>query len=73
MLIHVLNIKLTCEWHEAIKLSYKKSPIHIIVVVRVSKLADKLARLADADITWRQFTASVCARARARACVCVCV
>jgi hypothetical protein len=37
MLIHVLNIKLTCEWHEAIKFNYKKTPKEGIVVIRVSK------------------------------------
>jgi hypothetical protein len=47
MLIHVHNIKLTCEWHEAIKLNYKKTPTHVIVVLRVSKHY----RLADTDVT----------------------
>ena len=27
MLISVLNIKLTCEWHKAIKLNYKNTPL----------------------------------------------
>jgi hypothetical protein len=35
MLIHVLNIKLTCEWHEAIKLNYNTTGTHVIVVLRV--------------------------------------
>ena len=34
-LISVLNIKLTCEWHKAIKLNYKKTRTHVIVVLRV--------------------------------------
>ena len=37
MLISVLNIKLTCEWHKAIKLNYKSTRTHIIVVLRVTK------------------------------------
>jgi len=35
MLISVLNIKLTCEWHKAIKLNYKNSRINPAVVFRV--------------------------------------
>jgi hypothetical protein len=34
MLISVLNIKLTCEWHKAIKLNYKNTHTHVIVVRR---------------------------------------
>ena len=37
MLISVLNIKLTCEWHKAIKLNYKNTRTHVIVVLRVTK------------------------------------
>ena len=37
MLISVLNIKLTCEWHKAIKLNYKNTLTHVIVVLRVAK------------------------------------
>ena len=37
MLISVLNIKLTCEWHKAIKLSYKNTRTYVIVVLRVTK------------------------------------
>jgi hypothetical protein len=37
ILIHVLNMKLTCEWQEAIKLNYKRTHTHVIVVLRVSK------------------------------------
>jgi len=36
MLISVLNIKLTCEWHKAIKLNYKKTRT-VIVVLKGSK------------------------------------
>ena len=49
MLISVLNIKLTCEWHKAIKLNYKNTRTHVIVVLRVTKhltqaAADRLSR-----------------------------
>jgi hypothetical protein len=37
MLISVRDIKLTCEWHKAIKLNYKKTRPHAIVVLRGSK------------------------------------
>ena len=37
MLVSVLNIKLTCEWHKAIKLNYKNTHTHVIVVLRVTK------------------------------------
>ena len=37
MLISVLNIKLTCEWHKAIQLNYKNTRTHVIVVLRVTK------------------------------------
>jgi hypothetical protein len=35
MLIYVHNIKLTFETHEAVKLNYKKTCTHVIVVLRV--------------------------------------
>jgi hypothetical protein len=38
MLIPVLNMKLTCEWHEAIKSNYKDTATHVKVVLRVSEL-----------------------------------
>ena len=49
MLISVLNIKLTCEWHKAIKLNYKNTRTHVIFVLRVTKhfmqaSADALSR-----------------------------
>ena len=34
MLIAVRNIKLTCEWHKAIKLNYKNTRTSVIVVLR---------------------------------------
>ena len=37
MLISVLNIKLTCERLKAIKLNYKNTRTHVIVVLRVTK------------------------------------
>ena len=33
MLISVLNIKVTCEWHKAIKLNYKNSRIHVFALL----------------------------------------
>ena len=30
MLVSVLNIKVSCEWHKAIKLNYKNSRIHVM-------------------------------------------
>ena len=35
MLISVLNIKVTCEWHKAIKLNYKNTRTHVTVALRV--------------------------------------
>ena len=35
MLMSVLNIKVTCEWHKAIKLNYKNTRTHVSVVLRV--------------------------------------
>jgi len=37
MLVSVLNIKLTFELHKAIKLNYKNTRTHVIVVLRVIK------------------------------------
>ena len=37
MLISVLNIKLICEWYKAIKLNYKNTRTHVMVVLRVTK------------------------------------
>ena len=35
MLISVLNIKVTCEWHKAIKLNHKNSRIHVFALLRL--------------------------------------
>ena len=35
ILISVLYIKLTCEWHKAIKLNYKNTRTHVIVILTV--------------------------------------
>ena len=37
MLISILNFKVTCEWHKAIKLNYKNTRTHITVVLKVTK------------------------------------
>ena len=37
MLIPVLNIKVTCEWHKSIKLNYKNTRTHISVGLRITK------------------------------------
>ena len=37
MLTSVLNIRVTCEWHKAIKLNYKNTRTHITVVLKVTK------------------------------------
>ena len=50
-LISVLNVKLTCEWHKAIKLNYKKTRTHVIVVFRVSSAIHD-TWMASTDVTW---------------------
>jgi hypothetical protein len=51
LLISVLNIKLTCEWHKAIKLYYKNTRTHVIVVLRVrSTIHDTW--MPNTDVTW---------------------
>ena len=60
MLISVLNIKLTFEWHKAIKLNYKNTRTHVIVVLRVPSTihanAQRLRNMADcssvASVSW---------------------
>ena len=37
MLISVLNIKVTCELHKAIKLNYKNTRTTVVFVLRVTK------------------------------------
>ena len=44
MLISVLNIKLTCEWHKAIKLNYKNTRTHVILVLRVTSTIQEKAQ-----------------------------
>ena len=51
MLISVLNIKLTCEWHKVIILNYKNTRTHVIVVLRVpSTIHDTW--MPSGDVTW---------------------
>ena len=50
MLISVLNIKLTFEGHKAIKLNYKNTRTHAIVILRVTKHFTQ----ASADASSRQ-------------------
>ena len=46
-----LNIKLTCEWHKAIKLKYNNTRTHVIVVLRVpSTIHDTW--MSSTDVTW---------------------
>ena len=69
MLISVLNIKLICEWHKAIKLNYKNTRTHVIVVLKGSehytwhKNAQHWRNMADYVITLKeehmQFIASL--------------
>ena len=50
MLIVVRNVKVTCEWHKAIKLNYKNTRTRVIVVLRVpSTIHDKW--LPSGDVT----------------------
>jgi hypothetical protein len=51
MLISVLNIKLTCEWHKAMKLNYRKTRMHVIVVLRVPSTIHDTC-MASTDVTW---------------------
>jgi len=52
MLISVLNIKLTCEWHKEIKLNYKNTRTRVTVVLRApSTIRDKW--MPSTDVTWR--------------------
>ena len=45
MLISVLNIEVTCEWHKAIKLNYKNSRTTVVFVLRFpSNLRRPLSR-----------------------------
>ena len=42
MLIVVRNIKVTCEWHKAIKLNYKNTRTRVIVVLRLPSTLHRL-------------------------------
>ena len=44
MLISVLNIELTCDWHKAIKLNYKNTRTNVIVVLRVTSTIHEKAQ-----------------------------
>ena len=56
MLISVLNIKLICEWHKAIKLNYKITRTHVIVILRVPSTihenAQRWRNMAVANVSW---------------------
>jgi len=51
MLISVPNIKLTCEWHKAIKLNYKNTRNTVVFVLR---LPSNLRRPQLTVVLWRQ-------------------
>ena len=51
MLISVLNIKVTCEWHKAIKLNYKNTRTTLVFVLR---FPSTLHRPQLTVILWRQ-------------------
>ena len=51
MLISVLNIKVTCEWHKAIKLNYKNTRTTVVFVLR---FPSTLHRPQLIVILWRQ-------------------
>jgi len=51
MLISVLNIKVTCEWHKAIKLNYKNTRTTVVFVLR---FPSTLCRPQLTVILWRQ-------------------
>ena len=51
MLISVLNIKGTCEWHKAIKLNYKNTRTTVVFVLR---FPSNLRRPQLTVILWRQ-------------------
>ena len=51
MLISVLNIKVACEWHKAIKLKYKNIRTRVIVIFRVRSTIHHTG-MPNADVTW---------------------
>jgi len=60
MLISVLNIKLTCEWQKAIKLNYKNTRTHVIVVLTVPSTihenAQRWRNMADCAFRYKPTT-----------------
>ena len=56
MLISVLNIKLTCEWHKAIKLNYKSTRNTVVFVLRLPSIS---RRPQLTVILWRQSCCAV--------------
>jgi len=51
MLISVLNIRVTCAWHKAIKLKHKNIRIRVIVILRVRSTIHDTG-MPNADVTW---------------------
>jgi len=51
MLIPVLNIKLTCEWHKVIKLNYKNTRTHVIDILKVPSTIHDIW-MPSGDATW---------------------
>ena len=51
ILISVLNIKVTCEWHKAIKLKYKNIRTRVTVILRVRSTIHDTG-MPNADVTW---------------------
>ena len=56
LLISVLNIKVTCEWHKAIKLNYKNTRTTVVFVLRFpSTLLRPKLTVEDRNVTYRVF------------------
>ena len=51
MSISVLNFKVTCEWHKAIKLNYKNIRTRVIVILRVRSTIHYTV-MSNANVTW---------------------
>ena len=51
ILISVLNIKVTCEWHKSVKLNYKNIRSHVIVILRIQSTIHDTG-MPNADVTW---------------------
>ena len=50
MLIAVCNIKVTCEWHKAIKLNYKNTRTCVIVVLRLPSTLRRQQLMLSCDV-----------------------